>query len=80
MFYTYILRSLRFNRHYIGHTENLTKRLESHNRGKVRSTKAYRPWEIIYYETFTTRSEAYQREKFFKTLEGRIWLKQRGIL
>ncbi|MEX0649226.1 MAG: GIY-YIG nuclease family protein, partial [Balneolaceae bacterium] len=62
MFYTYILRSEQFEKHYYGHTEDLEKRLNDHNRGKVRSTKAYRPWFLIYHESFKTKSEAYNRE------------------
>ncbi|APF19845.1 GIY-YIG nuclease family protein [Caldithrix abyssi] len=80
MYYTYVLESLASGRHYFGHTQNLEERLTRHNSGKVRSTKAFRPWRLIYYEEFATRSEAFQREQFFKTIEGRQWLKGRGIL
>ena len=80
MYYTYVLKSVKFNRHYYGHTHDLQARLKSHNQGKVRSTKAYRPWKIVYYETFPTKSEAFRREMFFKSVEGRIWLKERGII
>ncbi len=80
MYYTYILKSIHFDRHYFGHTHDLDTRLKRHNQGKVRSTKAYRPWKIVYYETFSTRSEAFLREMFFKSVEGRMWLKEHGIL
>ncbi len=80
MYYAYILESIKSKRHYFGSTQNIEGRLKTHNAGKVRSTKHYRPWKIHYYETFETRSEAYKREMFFKSLEGRIWLKKQGIL
>jgi len=80
MFYTYILISEKNKRHYYGSTQDLDNRLKKHNSGKVRSTKGYRPWKIHYYETYSTRSEAFQREMFFKTLEGRKWLKSEGII
>ncbi|NOX17181.1 MAG: GIY-YIG nuclease family protein [Chlorobi bacterium] len=80
MFYTYILTSLKNNRHYFGHTKDLQNRLKRHNAGKVRSTKAFRPWEIHYYENFNTKSEAFKREMFFKSLEGRIWLRENNII
>jgi len=80
MYYTYVLKSCNFDRHYYGHTSDLQARLKKHNQGKVRSTKAYRPWKIIYYETFSTKSEAFRREMFFKSVEGRIWLKEQGII
>uniref|UniRef100_A0A832DFZ2 GIY-YIG nuclease family protein n=1 Tax=Ignavibacterium album TaxID=591197 RepID=A0A832DFZ2_9BACT len=79
-FYTYILKSVYFNRFYYGHTHNLYERLKIHNYGKVRSTKAFRPWIIHYYESFSSRSEAYQRELFFKSAEGKLWLKQNSII
>lgn len=79
MFYAYVLKSSVSNRHYYGHSKDLKSRLNSHNQGKVRSTKAYRPWVIIYFEEFETKSQAYQREMFFKSIEGYNFLKQQGI-
>jgi putative endonuclease len=40
----------------------------------VSYTKKHMPWELVYYESFETRSEAMAREKFFKTGKGRDWL------
>jgi len=75
MYYVYILKSLARNYHYIGHTEDLHTRLKSHNAGQVRSSKPYRPLALIYTEAFETRSEAQQREYFFKRGGGNIWLR-----
>jgi len=80
MFFTYILTSLKNGRHYYGHTKDLQNRLKQHNAGEVRSTKAFRPWEIHYSESFETKSEAYNREMFFKSIDGRIWLKKNKII
>ena len=63
----YILKSLKHNRYYIGHSVNIEKRLFEHNLGKVRSTKAYRPWEIIYLEKKLNKKEAYAREMQIKS-------------
>ncbi|MBU1100089.1 MAG: GIY-YIG nuclease family protein [Bacteroidetes bacterium] len=79
MYYTYILKSLKDNRHYYGHTSNLENRLATHNAGKVRSTKGRRPWIIHYFETFESKSEANQRELFFKSIDGYNWLKTNKI-
>ncbi len=49
-FKVYILKSLNFNRYYVGYSADAEKRLSEHNKGKVRSTKAYKPWKIIYFE------------------------------
>ncbi len=76
MYYTYILYSKKYYKHYYGSTNNLSKRHQEHNKGKSKFTKAFRPWEIIYYEEYETRSEAYKRELFFKSAEGKKWLKE----
>ena len=61
-FFVYILYSEKYDRFYIGRSQDLEKRLERHNRGYVKSTKSYRPWTQLYYETFPARSEAVKRE------------------
>ena len=70
MFVVYILCSLKYNRYYIGHTKNINSRLAEHNRGKVRSTKAFVPWKVIYTETFETKPDAYQREMEIKSYKS----------
>ncbi|KAA0242406.1 MAG: GIY-YIG nuclease family protein, partial [Chlorobiota bacterium] len=55
MFYVYILKSLKVDRYYIGHTKDLERRLTEHNSSKTRSTKAYVPWKIVYCEKFLTK-------------------------
>ena len=49
---------------------------KEHNPGKFKFTKAYVPWEIVYYEIQTTRVEARKREKYFKTAAGRKIIKE----
>jgi len=71
MYYTYILRSLKNNRFYIGSTDNLNKRLLEHNIGKVIFTKLYRPWEVYHFEEYLTRSQAFRREKQIKAWKSR---------
>jgi putative endonuclease len=80
MFYTYILRSLKDGGYYFGHCSDMQERLNKHNSGKVRSTKARTPFLLHYNEEFQTKSEAFKREMFFKSLEGRQWLKIRNII
>lgn len=65
----YILKSLNYNRYYIGHSANTEKRLLEHNAGKVRSTKSYRPWKIIYFEIKSNKKEAYAREMQIKSFK-----------
>ena len=79
MYYVYILQN-NVGLHYYGHTIDLPKRLVEHNVGKVRFTKGRRPWKLIHSETFETKSEAYKRELFFKSMEGYRYLKEKGII
>ena len=79
-YYAYILVSEQTARRYFGSCENLETRLANHNAGKVRSTKAYRPYRVLYFETFDTRAEAFARERFFKTVDGYRYLKEKGII
>jgi putative endonuclease len=69
-FFVYILKSTVTERYYIGQTSNLEKRIKRHNFGEMFSTKPYRPWEIIYFEKFSTRSEAMKRERYLKSPTG----------
>ena len=79
-FFTYILFSPSFNKHYYGYSSNLQKRLDDHNQGLSTFTKKFIPWELIYFEEFSTKTEAIKREKFFKSLSGFHWLKEKKII
>ena len=70
MFIVYILRSLKSGRFYIGQTRDIRDRIKRHNSGKVKSTRCYAPWEIIYSENLQTRSEACKRELQIKSYKG----------
>ena len=79
MFFTYILKSEKDGGYYYGSTSSLENRLISHNAGKVKSTKGRRPWKIHYFEKYKTRRDAVMRERFFKTIDGYIWLIKQKI-
>ena len=51
-----------FWKKYIGISGNISNRLDKHNSGSVRSTKAYSPWELVYKEEFKTKKEARIKE------------------
>lgn len=67
IFHVYILKSKIKDRFYIGQTRNLVERLNFHNLGKVKSTKPYKPWAIVYKEGFDNRNDAYRRERQIKS-------------
>lgn len=77
MFYTYVLKSEKDNKLYIGHSDDLKKRIEKHSKGLVLSTKHRRPLKLVYYEACLIENNAIKREKYFKTGFGRIFLKGR---
>ena len=75
MYFVYVLRSINFERHYVGLSSDVLERLKSHNGGNVVSTRPFRPWKIIHIEEFKTRAEAREREKYLKSAAGRRWRK-----
>ncbi len=82
MFTVYVLYSAKHDKIYIGYTSNLEQRLLSHNElGTKGFTVKYRPWEIVFTETFATKAEAMRREKTLKTAAGRafIWSKIKSV-
>lgn len=77
LFFTYILKSLGYNKFYIGQTDNLSRRLKEHNSGNSIYTKRYKSWKVVYYEVFKTKEEAVERERYLKSAAGRRWLKNK---
>ena len=75
MYYTYILRSIRDRKLYIGYTTNLERRLTEHQMGKSISTACRRPFQLIFYEAFLDEKSAKRRESYFKTTKGKTALK-----
>ncbi len=77
MFYTYVLKSKKDNKLYVGLSRDLRKRLARHNDGLVPSTKHRRPLELVYYEACLNEERSVKRELYFKTGFGRRFLKDR---
>ena len=76
-FYVYVLESQKNKSWYIGSTRNLVRRVKEHNLGLNRSTKAYVPWRLIYYEASLNEQDAKRREYYLKTSQGGRLLKRR---
>jgi len=75
-FCTYVLRSQTTGRFYVGHTENLRKRIFEHNNNRTWSIKNRGPWELYHAETFETRSEASARERQIKKMKSRRYIEE----
>lgn len=66
--FTYILECAD-GTYYTGYTNNLEKRLETHNAGKGgKYTRTRLPVKLIYTEEFATKNEAMSREWAIKQL------------
>ena len=76
MFFVYALKSKSRNYIYVGLTANLEQRLEYHNKGKNKTTRPYRPFELIYCEICKDRIEARKKEKYLKSGVGKEFLKK----
>lgn len=77
MYYTYVLKSEKDSKFYVGWSGNLKKRLKLHKTGLVKVTKMRRPLVLIYYEACLSKVDAVTREKSLKTGFGRSYLKRR---
>jgi len=75
-YYVYLLKSIKYNKTYVGITNDTTRRLTQHNNGNHFYTKRYLPWKIINIEAFKNRNEARIREKYLKSCAGRKWMKK----
>lgn len=68
--FVYILYSKKDHGLYVGCTNNFKKRLKDHNSGKVLSTKNRRPLVGIHIGEYTNKVDAFNRERFLKSLWG----------
>ncbi len=70
MYYVYVIRLRETGKHYIGQTQNLTKRLHKHSQGKTKSVKNRGEFDIVYVENLSSRAEAMKREREIKSYKG----------
>lgn len=72
-YFVYILYSLKDHKLYVGCTSNLENRIKKHNSKGVFATKERVPLVLIYSEKIENKAEAFNRERFFKSLwAGRL--------
>ncbi len=65
-YFVYVIRSSTKNWFYVGFTNNVDTRLNQHNLGKVSSTKAYKPFYLIFVQVVNSRIQARDFEKYIK--------------
>lgn len=76
MFIVDAISSLTRSYIYVGLTDNFDRRFSQHNNGYNKTTKPYRPFEVLLVESFNTRTQARKREKFLKSGQGKVLLKK----
>ena len=80
MLYVYILKSIhRPEKHYVGLTKNLKKRLKEHNEGETIFGNKYRPWEIETCIAFRNKDRANKFERYLKAGSGHAFLKKHFV-
>jgi putative endonuclease len=77
MFWVYILQNPEA-KYYIGQTDDLQARLQSHNRtdrieGKF--TRKNGPWSLVWSEEHITRAAAMARERQIKGMKSARWIR-----
>ena len=77
MFYTYVLLSEMDGDFHIGYTQDLKKRFDEHQLGRVLSTAPRRPLKLVYYEACIDEKDVIARRKSLKTGYGREYIKRR---
>lgn len=76
-YYVYVLLSEKDKCWYTGYSHDLKKRMDDHEKGRVASTKNRRPLKLIYFEGCLHQQDATRREKYLKSGNGKIYLKNR---
>lgn len=68
MYYTYLLKCAD-DTLYCGYTDDLEKRIKTHNLGKgAKYTRARLPVELVYYEKYEDKHDAMSREWHIKRM------------
>ena len=62
MYCVYLIQSKIDRTFYIGFTSNVQKGLIDHNKGKSKYTKPKKPYRLIYFEAYSSKSLARKRE------------------
>ena len=74
-YYVYALYNKERGFLYVGYSEDLLKRVKTHNEGKAKATKHSRPLKLIHYEAYLNKKDAKRRELYLKSTKGRTTLR-----
>jgi len=76
MFFIYILESIADGHYYVGHTDDLNRRVEEHNSSDHPTyTSKHRPWKLLAaYQVSKEKGVAMKAEKFIKKQKSRVFI------
>ena len=60
--------------YYVGCTDNIQKRLERHNKGRVPATANRLPLSLEFYFVINDKHKAFEFEKYLKSGSGRAFM------
>jgi putative endonuclease len=75
MIIVYAISSKIKNYIYVGMCMDIDERFRRHNAGYEKTTRPYRPFNLIYTEPFPNRILARKKEKYLKSGVGKEYLK-----
>jgi len=55
-------------------SQNISKRLIEHNKGKSKYTSGHLPWKLVYSEEVGKAENARKRERYLKSAAGKKYL------
>jgi putative endonuclease len=64
---------------YVGSTNDLRRRTQSHQKGQVESTKSYRPMVLTSYVAVGDETTARSLERYFKSGSGKAFANKRFL-
>ena len=73
-YFVYILYSKKIDKYYVGETDKVESRLNSHRKGISRYTSIADDWVLVYLEYYNSRTEAIQRERAIKRMKSRKYI------
>ena len=75
--FVYLIQSdIRADRHYVGLTSNLDRRVSAHNAGDSPHTRKYRRWRLVVSLEFRSEGRAIAFERYLKSGSGAAFLKR----
>jgi putative endonuclease len=78
--HVYILHSRKLGLFYVGHTDDMNRRLDEHNSGRSTWTARADDWEVCMTKPFQSRVEAARLEKRIKKTGAKAYLCKCGLV